>query len=161
MSILTILYMSLLWGAIRKNFLRHWPQLLPLLQAASQRRKDLELAAFAEAQVRWALETGLGPLLFQATQGNPRAALSPLWPLLRGADLTAQVLAAEHFDAMSEILDAWVIGPLVALFLAIWLLVPQTEVYSQNYPPGSTGETGPGSESPGPSERPNDQRQQP
>jgi hypothetical protein len=102
----TTFYMNLLWGATMKHFLRHRPQLPPLLQAASQRRKDLELAAFAEAQVRWALETGLGPLLFQATEGDPRASLSPLWPLLRGADLTAQVLTAEHFDAMSEILDA-------------------------------------------------------
>jgi hypothetical protein len=64
------------------------------------------LAAFDEAHVRWALETGLGPLLFQATQADPQAAASPFWPLLRGADLTAQVLAAEHFEAMSEILDA-------------------------------------------------------
>jgi hypothetical protein len=89
-----------------KRFLRHRPQLLPLLQGASQGRKDLALAAFDEAHVRWALETGLGPLLFQATQGAPQAAASPLWPLLRGADLTAQVLAAEHFTAMNEILDA-------------------------------------------------------
>jgi len=89
-----------------RYFLQHRPQLLPLLQAASQRRKDLVVAAFDEAHVRWALETGLGPLLCQATQADPQAAASPLWPLLRGAELTAQVLAAEHFEAMSEILDA-------------------------------------------------------
>jgi len=46
-------------------------QLIPLLQAASQGREDLKLAAFHKAQIRWAVETGLGPLLFQTTKADP------------------------------------------------------------------------------------------
>jgi Uncharacterised nucleotidyltransferase len=100
-----------------RHFLSHRPQLLPLLQAAAQRRQDLELATFTEAQVRWVLATGLGPLLFQVTQGDPRAPASPCWPLLRAAELTARVLTAEHFEAMSEILEASTghIAPVVLL----------------------------------------------
>jgi hypothetical protein len=52
------------------------------------------------------MRTGLSPLLFAVTQADPHAPASPFWPLLRGADLTARVLTAEHFEAMSEILDA-------------------------------------------------------
>jgi hypothetical protein len=82
------------------------PQLLPLFQAAAQQRKNLTLATLDAPRVHWALETGLGPLLFQVTQEDPQATTSPLWPLLRGADLTAQVLTAEYIEAMEEILDA-------------------------------------------------------
>jgi hypothetical protein len=88
-----------------RHILQSRPQLLPLLQAAAQGRQDLLFATFTEAQVRWALASGLGPLLFRATQADPQAAASPLWPLLRGADLTARVLTAEQCEALSEILD--------------------------------------------------------
>jgi hypothetical protein len=81
-------------------------QLLSLFQAAAQERKNLTLSTLDAPRVHWALETGLGPLLFQVTQEDPQAPASPLWPLLRGADLTAQVLIAEHLEAMGEILDA-------------------------------------------------------
>lgn len=83
-----------------------YPQLLPLFQAAAQERKNVTLATLDAPCVHWALETGLGPLLFHVTQEDPQAPTSPLWPLLRGADLTAQVLTAEHLEAMGEILDA-------------------------------------------------------
>jgi Uncharacterised nucleotidyltransferase len=86
--------------------LRSYPQLLPLFQAAAQGRKNVPLATLDTSCVHWALETGLGPLLFHVTQEDPQAPTSPLWPLLRGADLTAQVLIAEHLEAMGEILDA-------------------------------------------------------
>jgi len=88
------------------NVRRHLPHLLPLLQAVFQQRQDVALTAFDEAHIRWAVRTGLGPLLFAVTQADPHAPASPFWPLLRGADLTARVLTAEHFEAMSEILDA-------------------------------------------------------
>ena len=82
------------------------PQLISLLRAASESRRDLPLAAFDEAQIRWAVETGLGPLLFQTTKDDPEAAKSPLWPLLKGADLTVRTLTGDQLDAMSEIIDA-------------------------------------------------------
>jgi len=82
------------------------PQLITLLEAASQGREDLTLAAFEERQIRWAIDTGLGPLLFQTTRADPRANLSPLGPLLKSADLTAQMLTGEQLDAMGEMIDA-------------------------------------------------------
>lgn len=82
------------------------PQLISLLQAISRDRPDLKLASFGEAQIRWATATGLGALLFHATKTDSQAPDSPFWPLLRGADLAAQVLTMEHFEAMTEIIDA-------------------------------------------------------
>jgi len=82
------------------------PQLIPLLQAASQGREDLRLAAFQKAQICWAVETSLGPLLFQTTKADPEATTSPLWTLLQSANLTACLLTGEQIDAMSEIIDA-------------------------------------------------------
>jgi Uncharacterised nucleotidyltransferase len=81
------------------------PQLIALLQAASQGRNGLTLSAFHENQIRWALRTGLGPLLLYTTTSDAAVAHSPLWPLLHGATLTAQFLSDERFDAMCDILD--------------------------------------------------------
>ena len=80
-------------------------RLLSLLRAASQGRDDLKLAAFSEYQIRWAVETGLGPLLFQTTKADPEATRSPFWQLLKSADLTARVLAGDQLNAMGEIID--------------------------------------------------------
>lgn len=80
-------------------------QLIALFQAVSQNRLDLKLASFSEAQIRWAIAVGLGPVLFQAIKADTQASESPSWPLLRGADLAARVLTAEHIDAMIEIID--------------------------------------------------------
>jgi hypothetical protein len=93
------------------------PQLLLLLQSVSQERTDAPLEAFDEAHIRWAIDTGLGPLLSRATRDDPRASASPLWPLLRGADLTARVLAEEQREALGEILTACDgrVSPLVLL----------------------------------------------
>ncbi len=80
--------------------------MMSLLQAASQGRGNLRWAAFDEPRIRWAVETGLGPLLFQTTKGDPEKARSPLWLLVRRADLTGRMLIGEHLDAMGEIIDA-------------------------------------------------------
>jgi hypothetical protein len=80
--------------------------MIALLEAASQGRRDLKLSAFHEAPIRWAVRTGLGPLLLYTITADSTIATSPLWPLLWGANLTAQVLSGEQFDAMCEILDA-------------------------------------------------------
>lgn len=82
------------------------PQLITLLQAASQGRNDLTLSALHDSRVCWTVKTGLAPLLLYTTALDSTAAQSPLWPMLRGANLTAQVLSGEQFDAMCEILDA-------------------------------------------------------
>jgi hypothetical protein len=82
------------------------PPTVSLLQAAARGRTDLKLATFEAAAIRWALRTGLGPLLCWATKADPEATASPWWPLLRGADLTARVLSAEQREAMCDILDA-------------------------------------------------------
>jgi hypothetical protein len=77
-----------------------------LLQAASQNRADLTLASFRAEQIRWAVETGLGPLLRRSTASDPEVKTSPFWPLVQAADLTARVIAGEHLGAMEEIIRA-------------------------------------------------------
>lgn len=79
--------------------------MLSLLQAAAEDRDDLPLAAFQEPQVQWAVDTGLGPLLFRSTKAYPQATSAPLWSLVRAADLTARMLTGERYDALCEILD--------------------------------------------------------
>jgi hypothetical protein len=83
------------------------PNLLDVLRATRDggpghlRCQDLD-----ERQVRWAVETGLGPLLRElAPEGSPLTR-SPAWPLVVGADLAARVESAEQLDAAAEILDA-------------------------------------------------------
>jgi hypothetical protein len=82
------------------------PSLTLLLRAASQNRTDLALADFRDEQIRWAIETGLGPLLRRSIAADPAARRSPLWPLVEGADLTARVIADEQRRALEEIIRA-------------------------------------------------------
>lgn len=77
-----------------------------LLRAASKNQTDLTLADFRDEQIRWAIETGLGPLLRRSTAADPAARRSPLWPLVEGADLTARVIADEQLRALEEIIRA-------------------------------------------------------
>jgi hypothetical protein len=93
-------------GKWRRPFSRSRRQLIFLLQAASQGRRDLTLSAFDEARIHWAIETGLGPLLLHTTRDDPQAAMSPYGPFLQGADLLARMLTGEQLDAMEEILEA-------------------------------------------------------
>jgi hypothetical protein len=80
--------------------------LISLLRAAASGRADLSVRALGDRRVRWAIATGLGPLLRRATARDPDAAASSLWPLVLGADLTARLLSAQHLDALTEIIDA-------------------------------------------------------
>jgi Uncharacterised nucleotidyltransferase len=77
-----------------------------LLQAAAHGREDLPLSAMTPTQVRWALESGFGPLLWYATHAAAGTAASPLWPLVQGTDVAARLLTAEQGAAMGEILEA-------------------------------------------------------
>jgi hypothetical protein len=79
--------------------------LISLLRAATV-GNGLPLETFDERAVRWVVDTGLAPLFVRATARHPEAATSPLWPLLKAADLTARVLTADQMDAMTEIIDA-------------------------------------------------------
>lgn len=82
------------------------PQLISLLEAIAIGRTDLSLSNFSVEQIRWAIETGLGPLLFHSVQQSPGNSAFPSWDLLRAADLTARVLMANQLEAMEEIIDA-------------------------------------------------------
>jgi Uncharacterised nucleotidyltransferase len=77
-----------------------------LLQAAAHGRADWSPTALEAAQVRWAIATGLGPLLWHTTHAAPGASASPFWPLVQGTHLAARVLTADQFGAMEEILEA-------------------------------------------------------
>ena len=77
-----------------------------LLRAIHDDRNDLVLSTFTDAQIRWAVASGLGPFLIRAVERDPAANASPHWPLLFGADRTARVLAAAQFDATVQLVDA-------------------------------------------------------
>lgn len=77
-----------------------------LLKAASRDGTDLALEDFSADQIRWATETGLGPLLQRAIGHDVKARASTLWPLVQGADLTARVINGQQLDAMDEIIRA-------------------------------------------------------
>jgi hypothetical protein len=81
------------------------PQLIALLQAVSGGRTDLSLDRFSGTQIDWAIQTGLGPLLFRAIQEGDSDPASAVWRSLNAADLTARVLAGNQLDAMAEIID--------------------------------------------------------
>lgn len=90
---------------------RAWPRwhrrgLLALLEAAADGGEDLSLAEIPEDVVRWVLETGLGSLLVRTVARDRDATRSPAWPALHGADLAAQVVAAEQADALTALADA-------------------------------------------------------
>jgi hypothetical protein len=84
----------------------HRPGLMRLVRASARGERGLRLQAFDEDTIRWAIDTGLGPLLVRATADDPDTARSRLWPLLQGANLTARLLSALQMDAMAEIIDA-------------------------------------------------------
>jgi hypothetical protein len=82
------------------------PQLAALLHAAYQDRADLRLAEFAEAELRWILETGLAPLLLRAVKSDPEVPRSSsLWQQLKSAELAARVLTGDRMEAMVKIID--------------------------------------------------------
>jgi len=80
------------------------PSLKLLLRAAAEDRTDLLLGDFHPAQVRWAVDSGLGPLLRHVTSRDPRARETPLWPLIESADLTARVMTSERLGAVDEMI---------------------------------------------------------
>ena len=82
------------------------PQLISLLQAISSDREDLALDDFDAVSIAWAIQSGLGPLLYRAVRQNPQSLASSHWSSLKSADLTARVVIGEHFQAVREIGEA-------------------------------------------------------
>jgi hypothetical protein len=82
------------------------PQLISLLQAISSNREDLALDDFDPISIAWAIQSGLGPLLYRTVRQNPQSSANSRWSSLKSADLTARVVMGEHFQALREIADA-------------------------------------------------------
>ena len=82
------------------------PKLLPLLQAIAAERREMPLRAFDAAQIHWIISSGLGPACFHVCKEGAENCLSPHWNSLKAADLTARVIAGDHADALTEIIDA-------------------------------------------------------
>jgi hypothetical protein len=89
-----------------KNMFEKESRLTLLLRAAATRRQDVRLASLDDHAIRWAVATGLGPLLHHVTRDDDRRETSPLWPRVHSAHLTARLVAAGQQDATTELLDA-------------------------------------------------------
>lgn len=86
---------------------RHVANLIDVLKAAGGADDGpAALQDLDERRVRWAVVTGLGPLLRAVVPEGSRLTRSPAWPLVLGADLTARLEAADRLEAVVEILDA-------------------------------------------------------
>lgn len=81
-------------------------KLLPLLDAIAKGRTDLSLGGFDDGQIAWIVQSGLGAACFHAAKENPENLLSHHWPTLTSAEMTARFIAAEHREAVTEIIDA-------------------------------------------------------
>lgn len=81
------------------------PPLIRLLRAVRDDVQDLTLATFDDAEIRWLLNIGFGPLLHRVT-GGEQSNSRPDWrQSVLSADLTAKVLTRDLTDAMSDIID--------------------------------------------------------
>ena len=58
-----------------------------------------------EAEIAWAIQAGMGPLLHAATREAPERVPEALAPRLEGADRWARVQSADALDAAAEIID--------------------------------------------------------
>ena len=82
------------------------PPLISALKAIASGRGDLSLDEFDASAVAWAIQSGLGPLLYRSVCQNPQSSISSHWQSLKAAELTARIVMAEHFEAVGEIIDA-------------------------------------------------------
>ena len=81
-------------------------KLLPVLHAIANGRTDFALDEFDDGQIAWIIQSGLGAACFHAAKENPENLTSRHWPTLTAAEMTARCIAAEHFEAVTEIIDA-------------------------------------------------------
>jgi hypothetical protein len=82
------------------------PQLISLLEATANERRDLPLNGFDDRIVAWAIQSGLGPLFYRTAKQAPGNTACRYWNPLKAADLTAQVVIGDQLEAMAEIIDA-------------------------------------------------------
>lgn len=79
---------------------------LDILRAAAGTVDTRGIHVLDARLVRWAVWTGLGPLLRRFTPPDSPLVRSPDWPLVVGADLAARLESAEQVEATLRILDA-------------------------------------------------------
>jgi len=82
------------------------PHLILLLDAISSDRTDLSLDHFSQRQIEWAIQNGLGPLLFRTIQGGINDSSTAAWRSLKAADLTIRILMGTQLEAVGEIIEA-------------------------------------------------------
>jgi len=81
--------------------------IISLLRACAEGSDNLDPTLFDEQALDWALETGLGPLLYRAVRNHPDGLTTePYRSRLVGADLTAQIMMGDCLSAVEEILEA-------------------------------------------------------
>lgn len=80
------------------------PLLLRLLQAAAQESSPAPGALLA-AEVRWATESGLGPLLAHVLGDRLDSQPAAIVDTVRGAELWARLTTADRLDALADVLD--------------------------------------------------------
>ena len=80
------------------------PDLLALLRTIAKDRPLPRLSFFKDRQVRWIIETGLGPLFWFANQNNPKTDDSSPWRDIKAADLTTRLISEIQLETLSEIL---------------------------------------------------------
>lgn len=81
--------------------------IISLLRACAEDSDNLDPKLFDEGALSWALETGLGPLLYRAIRNHSNVLTTePCRSRLVSADLTAQIMVGECLNAVDEILAA-------------------------------------------------------
>jgi hypothetical protein len=92
------------------------PLLLALLEAAAGRAFAPSLP-IPVAEVDWAIQAGMGPLLQGESERQPELLPAPLAARVRAADRLARLQSAERLEATSEILDrcGQRVGPITLL----------------------------------------------
>jgi hypothetical protein len=95
----------------------HRPDLLALLDAVSKDHELSPLSLLDDRQVRWIIETGLGPIFWFACQKDSKTAESRSCCDVRGADLTARLINEIQLETLSEILvrSRGVLSPITLL----------------------------------------------
>jgi hypothetical protein len=81
-------------------------KLAALFETIAAGRQDLRILGWEAAQIERIVRSGLGPVCLYASRRNEDISASPHWALLKAADLTARISAAERLEAILEIIDA-------------------------------------------------------
>jgi hypothetical protein len=81
--------------------------LIPALRAGISGRNNFDPAHLDPASIRWAVHTGLGPLICHSNRNHLSGiADAASQDLLRSADMVAQLTMSDALDALEEILTA-------------------------------------------------------